>query len=268
MTRRITLVLAFLFGAILAASAQLYVPGETLHYRMSYKAKLFPNTEVAKVVMQTSETTLDGLPAYKVYGYGETAKAFNWILPVNDAYSIWIDPATLRTKRFESNLHEGDYTFRSTYIYDWHNLNVHTRWQSRTRPEKFKTMKISNQSMDPLSLYFNLRTVSDEDIKDGYTKTLEMVLEDTVRYLKFRFDGREVKKVRNLGKFNTLRFRCKIATSTATAFRDGTEFIVWISDDRNKIPLYIESPIKVGSVCAYLSSYEGLRYPLDSFIKK
>ena len=266
--KRIITIIALICAATLSAQAQLYVPGETLHYRMSYKAKLFPNTEVAKVVMQTTETTLDGQPVYKVYGYGETAKEFNWILPVQDAYTIWIDPATLRTKRFDSDLHEGDYTFRSTYIFDWKNLNVHTRWQSRQRPEKFKTMKISDQSMDAVSLYFNLRTVKDEEIKEGFAKDLEMVLEDTVRYLRFRFDGREVKKVRGLGKFNTLRFRCKIATSTETAFRDGTEFVVWISDDRNKIPLYIESPIKVGSVCAYLSSYEGLRYPMDSFIKK
>lgn len=266
--KRIFFIIALMCAATLVAQAQLYVPGETLHYRMSYKAKLFPNTEVAKVVMQTTEATLDGMPAYKVYGYGETAKAFSWVLPVKDAYTVWVDPATLRTKRFDSDLHEGDYTFRSTYIFDWANHNVHTRWRSRQRPEKFKTMKISDQSMDPISLYFNLRTVKDEEIKEGFAKDLEMVLEDTVRYLRFRFDGREVKKVRGLGKFNTLRFRCKIATSTATAFRDGTEFIVWISDDRNKIPLYIESPIKVGSVCAYLSSYEGLRYPLDCFVKK
>ena len=266
--KRIFIIITLMFAATLVAQAQLYVPGETLHYRMSYKAKLFPNTEVAKVVMQTTETTLDGMPVYKVYGYGETAKAFSWVLPVKDAYTVWVDPATLRTKRFDSDLHEGDYTFRSTYLFDWTNHNVHTRWRSRQRPEKFKTMKISDQSMDPISLYFNLRTVKDEEIKEGFAKDLEMVLEDTVRYLRFRFDGKEVKKVRGLGKFNTLRFRCKIATSTATAFRDGTEFIVWISDDRNKIPLYIESPIKVGSVCAYLSSYEGLRYPLDCFVKK
>ena len=200
--------------------------------------------------------------------YGETAKAFNWILPVQDAYTIWIDPETLRTKRFDSDLHEGDYTFRSTYLFDWKNLNVHTRWQSRQRPERYKTMKISDQSMDAVSLYFNLRTVKDEEIKEGFAKDLEMVLEDTVRYLSFRYDGREVKKVKGLGKFNTIKFRCKIATSDGFSFTDGTEFMVWISDDRNKIPLYIESPIKVGSVCAYLSSYEGLRYPLDCFIKK
>lgn len=266
--KRLIVLTILCFASILSLKAQLYVPGETLNYRMSYKAKLFPNTEVAKVTMRTTETTLDGTPAYQVHGFGETAKAFSWILPVKDTYKVWVDPTTLRTRRFDADLHEGDYTFKSTYIFDWENLKVHTRWSSRGRAEKHKTMDISPNGMDAVSLYYNLRTVSDSLIKEGYARDLEMVLEDTVRYLSFRYDGREVKKIKGLGKFNTIKFRCKIATSDGFAFRDGTEFIVWISDDRNKIPLYIESPIKVGSVCAYLSSYEGLRYPLDCFIKK
>ena len=121
---------------------------------------------------------------------------------------------------------------------------------------------------DAISLYFNLRTVPDSVIKEGFERDLEMVLEDTVRFLRFRYDGHEVRKVKGMGKCKTIKFRCKIATSDGYAFQDGTEFEVWISDDKNKIPLYIKSPIKVGSVQAYLSSYEGLRYPLDSFIKK
>jgi hypothetical protein len=145
---------------------------------------------------------------------------------------------------------------------------VHTRWQKRQRPEEFREMKITDKSMDAISLYFNLRTVDDSEIKEGFARDLEMVLEDTIQYLKFRYEGREEKKIKNLGRFNTLKFRCKIASSDGYAFEDGTEFEVWISDDRNKIPLYIKSPIKVGSVQAYLTSYEGLRYPLDSFIKK
>lgn len=252
----------------LTVQAQLYVPGERLDYKMSYRAKLFPNTEVANVMIQTSEATFDGAPALKVYGMGETARAFNWILPVKDAYTIWVDPQTLLTKRFEADLKEGDYTRRSVFTFDHNNKKVYTRWQTRQRPMEYRTLEIPKGGMDAVSLYFNLRTVPDSEIVPGYERELEMVLEDTVRYLKFRYEGREVKKIKNLGRFNTLKFRCKIATSDGYAFQDGTEFEVWISDDRNKIPLYIKSPIKVGSVQAYLSSYEGLRYPLDSFIKK
>ena len=265
--RRLILTLIFAI-ACTVVQAQLYVPGETLNYKMSYRAKLFPNTEVANVVMQTTETTLDGQPVYKVYGLGQTAKGFNWIFPVRDAYTIWIDPVTLRTKRFDADLQEGDYTRKSTFISDWHNHKVHTRWRTRQRAEQRRVMDITDKSMDAISLYFNMRTVDDAEIKEGFARDLEMVLEDTVQYLKFRYEGREVKKIKNLGRFNTLKFRCKIASSDGYAFEDGTEFEVWISDDRNKIPLYIKSPIKVGSVQAYLTSYEGLRYPLDSFIKK
>ena len=263
------LILSLIFTAVCnLVQAQLYVPGETLNYKMSYRAKLFPNTEVANVVMQTTEDTLDGEPVYKVYGLGQTAKAFNWIFPIKDAYTVWVDPTTLRTKRFDADLKEGDYTRRSTFVFDWKNKKVHTRWQTKQRPEEFREMDITEQSMDAISLYFNMRTVAEEEIKEGFARDLELVLEDTVRYLKFRYEGREEKRIKNLGRFNTLKFRCKIATSDGYAFQDGTEFEVWISDDKNKIPLYIKSPIKVGSVQAYLTSYEGLRYPLDSFIKK
>lgn len=265
---RILLLTILALFSLSAAEAQLYVPGETLRYKVSYRAKLFPNTEVAKAEMTTSETTLDGMPAYRVYGHGQTAKAFSWILPIDDSYTIWVDPETNRTKRFESDLHEGDYTFRSTYTFDWFSNNVYTRWQSRQRPEKYKTMPITARSMDALSLYFNLRSVPNEEITDGYARDLEMILEDTIRTLRFRYDGREVRKIKNLGKFNTIKFRCTIATSDGESFQDGTEFEVWISDDQNKIPLYVMTPIKVGSICAYLYEYEGLRFPLDSFIKK
>ena len=37
-----------LFTAALPAAAQLYHPGEQLFYRVSYKAKMFPNTEVGR----------------------------------------------------------------------------------------------------------------------------------------------------------------------------------------------------------------------------
>ena len=39
---------------------------------------------------------------------------------------------------------------------------------------------------------------------------------------------------------------------------------VWVSDDANRIPLLIESPVSVGSIKAVLKEYKGLRHPLSS----
>ena len=76
-----------------------------------------------------------------------------------------------------------------------------------------------------------------------------------------------MKKIRNVGKFHTLKFACQIGTSESFSFTDGSEFFIWLSDDENKIPLHLESPIRVGSVNAYITGYKGLRYPLTSKIR-
>ena len=51
----------FLFTILLLTAAaplvaQLYHPGEELYYRVSYKAKMFPNTEMGTVEVRTSES--------------------------------------------------------------------------------------------------------------------------------------------------------------------------------------------------------------------
>ena len=58
----------FLLGVLSPLAAQLYHPGEQLFYRVSYKAKMFPNTEVGTVEVKTSEDTADGKSYYKVEG--------------------------------------------------------------------------------------------------------------------------------------------------------------------------------------------------------
>ena len=104
-------------------------------------------------------------------------------------------------------------------------------------------------------------------LKQNEPRQLEMLLEDTIRHLQYRFLGREQKKIRKMGTFRTLKFACQLGTSEGFTFTDGTVFYIWISDDRNLIPLYIESPVRVGSIQAYLSGYRGLKYPLESKIK-
>lgn len=202
------LILFLLTGGIFSAAGQIYVPGEELFYRVSYRAKLVPNTEVATVVVRTSEVELDGQTVYNVFGQGKTLASFRWFFSLDDRYNIWVDTATLRTVRFTSDIHEGGYTFRSRFDYDWPARRVATRWQRRTLPENRKEMALTDVSMDAVSLFFNMRSADAASFRVGEQRVLQMVLEDTIRHLRYRFEGREVKKIRNMGKFNTLKFAC------------------------------------------------------------
>ncbi len=265
--RRLFLLGAFCCAAgLLSARAQLYHPGERLEYRVSYKAKMFPNTEVGSVDVVTEEATVDGRKLYKVVGTGRTLPTYRWFYNMLDVYTVHIDPEQLRPVTFQCDLREGDYTFQSHYTYDWDSLRVNTRWHSRQRPEQNKQMELTPESMDAISLFFTLRTARAEDFKTGQPAQLQMVLQDTIRHIHYRYLGSEVKKIRNMGRFRTLRFECELGSTEEFSFTDGTIFTIWISDDDNKIPLYIESPVRIGSIQAYISGYKGLKYPLTSKI--
>ena len=130
--KRIVTVVISLF-TMLSLWAQVYNAGEQLDYRVAYKAKLVPNTEMATVTVQTTLDTLDGKSVYRVMGLGKIMPEYRWFFNLEDRYDILVDTLTKRTKRFESNIREGDYTFRSHYRYDWDSLKVHTWAQSRQR---------------------------------------------------------------------------------------------------------------------------------------
>ncbi len=261
------LLLTLLLLTPLCSWAQFYQPGEQLTYRVSYRAKLVPNTEVATVTINTTNSSVNGISCYKVAARAKTTSAFKWFFDLDDRYYTYVNPSTLRPLRFESNLKENDYTFWSKLDYDWSKMRVDSRWQSRKRPVNSRTIPLTDESMDAISLFFKLRGEQADNFRPGQRFKLKMVLEDTVRNVELRFIGREQKKIRKLGLHNTLKFACQLRTSEGESFEDGDEFFVWISDDRNKVPLWLESPIRVGSVQAYLVDYNGLRYPLESGVE-
>ena len=229
--KRIVTVIISLFTT-LTLSAQVYHAGEQLDYRVAYKAKLVPNTEMATVTVQTSLDTLEGKSVYRVMGLGKIMPEYRWFFNLEDRYDILVDTLTKRTKRFESNIREGDYTFRSHYKYDWDSLKVHTWAQSRQRTPVSRTMNLTERSMDPVSLYFNLRSIDASTLKEGEVYNLEMVLEDTIKVLKYRLLGREVCRVPQKGKFRTIKLACTLGTSEGFSFTDGSEFFIWITDDK------------------------------------
>ena len=147
-------------------------------------------------------------------------------------------------------------------------MKVHTWSQKRQNTPREKTMTLTSESMDAVSLYFNLRSVDLESFREGEHRHLDMVLEDTIRHLRYRYIKREELKVPKLGKFDTMKFACTIGSSEEFSFTDGTEFFIWITNDENKIPVMLASPVRVGEIRAYLRRYEGLKYPLNSKISE
>lgn len=245
-----------------------FAPGERLVFVGSYGAALIPTIEAGEAVIRVTRTMMGGVPALNVYGNATVYSSFKIIFDLNDVYQTWFDESTLLPLRHSVRLREGTYRFNSDYFYDWDNMEVNTVWQNLKRPTgKEKVMPLTAKSFDAVALFYNLRCEDISQFEIGEPMTLELVLEDTIRSITYKYLGKEQRRFRGLGTFNTLKFSCTIATSSGESFKDGTELFLWVTDDQNKMPLYVESPIKIGSVKGILKEYSGLKYPLDSKVK-
>lgn len=259
-------------GVVGGLSAQMNPPdrafghGERLEYAVSYKVS-FVHTDVAGVTFATTMKNKEGKVIYQVNAHGLVYPVYRWFFDLNDTYVSLLDSATLRPLDLQTELREGKYRYSSRFIYDWDQRVVHNTFRNHKNVDSnHKQLALSDGSYDALALFFNLRCADLSILDSSGAGTMKLVLEDTIRTIRYSLLGREVKNVKGTGKFHTLKFRCQMATSTGESFEDGNEFTIWITDDRNRIPVYIESPIRVGSIRARLLQWQNLKYPLDSKI--
>jgi hypothetical protein len=47
-------------------------------------------------------------------------------------------------------------------------------------------------------------------------------------------------------------------------FEGGEKMTIWITDDNNRIPIRVETPLVVGSIKLDMMSYKNLRHPLSA----
>lgn len=236
--------------------------GEKLRYVAEYKIGMF-NVDVALIDFTVTEEERYGKQSYKVNALAQILPKYRYFFDMRDDYYVWLERDNLRPLYFENFIKEGSYTLESHYIYDWDKMVVNTYenrpvWDAPKRRE----IGLLPNSLDALSLFYNLRCIPIEDMKVGKADTLEIVFANRIRRVEYRLIGREHKKIKGLGKLATIHFRCQLANNDGISFEDGSEFDLWLSDDHNRIPLYVETPIKVGSVRARLVDYKGLIKPL------
>lgn len=234
--------------------------GEFLEYDVSYKIG-FLNIDVATVSFETFNSAIKSKDAFHIRAIGKTSTKYTWFYDLHDVYNTHLDKQTLRPIYFENRLQEDKYNFESNYKYDWDSMRVNTIYRNlKNEISSTKSFHLSEISYDAIATFFNLRSVNIDNLQEGIPFQLEVVFHDKVRKILCWFEGNEYPRIRKLKSLSALKFRCQLANSDGQSFNDGSEFTIWISNDKNRIPLYIESPIRIGSIRVRLKNYKNLKY--------
>lgn len=230
-----------------------FQPGESLTYKISYNwHSIWIGAGEANV--SVSGDTYNNKPCYHIVGTGATYRTYDWFYRVHDKYETYVDPNTMLPLRFVRNVEEGGTTFSQNVLF-YHSQNSATSTHG--------TYVIPSCIQDVLSAYYYLRNVdmSKYNVNDKIPVTI--FLDDKVYPLYARYMGKETITT-GIGTFRCLKFRPLVIAGTI--FKGGEDMIVWVSDDANRIPIKVESPIVVGNVSAELIKTSGLRFPITSKI--
>ncbi len=251
-----------LSGSMLYAQTTAFKGGEELRYMAEYKIGFF-NVEVATVDFTVEDVELKNQDCYKVRAIAQIMPQYKWFFDLRDIYTVWLRKKDMKPIYLESDIHEGSYTLVGNFRYNWDSMIVKT-YENRPVWEKPKhnILKLKDETLDAISMFYNMRNLPDSVININHSTTLQLVFANRIRTVQYRFIGRETIRLDGFGKQETLRFRCQLANDSGVSFKDGDEFDLWLSDDKNRIPLFMESPIKVGKVRVRLFEANGIIEPL------
>ncbi len=234
-----------------------FSPGERLVFRAFYSSALTGNVTAGDASLEILETprAIGGRTTMPVIGLMRTRGVFNLFFRVNNRFESYIDHSAIAPLLFIRRVEEGKYRKSEDVMFNHFN---------RLAISNTATVPIPAYVQDIISAFYFARTYKFENPKIGDEFKVDFFLSDSVYVTRIVFDGYERIKTR-LGTFNTLRFKPMVLRGKV--FSQPYPMTLWISDDKNRVPLLVESGLVVGSVKLELSEYKGLRNPLTSKIR-
>jgi Protein of unknown function (DUF3108) len=227
--------------------------GEKITYKVYYTlAGVF--VAAGEAVFNTTLEHLNGKTVYHVIGEGSTYSFYDNFFKVRDRYETYIDTATLQPHKFIRNVNEGGYK-----KYE----NVAFNKVTNAAVTNDGVFKVPACIQDVLSAIYYARNLDFSRLKISDTIPFSMFLDNQVYHLYIRYLGKEVIKTK-YGKFKAIKFKPLLIKGTI--FEGGEKMTVWVSDDGNRIPLRVESPISVGTVKVDMMDFRNRRYPLTSLL--
>lgn len=222
--------------------------GEQLSYKLKYG--FFTGAEANLRVEETAKK-FEGRPAYHIIADGKTAGTFDIFYKVRNRYETYIDQTTLLPYFYTENRREGGYKHTDNVTFD-HKDNTITAAKG--------TYPFKGDVFDFLSAYYFSRSIDISKIHIGDKFELPYFLEDGIHTLGITYMGKE--KVESvLGTFNCLKFSPTIIPGRI--FKKNSKLYLWITDDRNRIPVKAHVELVVGSITMELNAAKNIKYPLN-----
>ena len=253
-------ILLFSFNLIFSQTTNIESPplkaGENLEYRVHYG--IF-NASYASLKLSNNDLNDETLLAS---GYGKTIGLARFFFKVEDYYSSYFDIKKVKPIIFKRNIYEGGYT-KNLEVYFDSQLKKATVNNIKNGTVKEVSTKANVQDLIS-SLYYLRKNFSEENIKVGDYFKINMFYDSKNRELALKFLGIETINTK-FGKVECLKLMP--ATNRSRIFKGEGSITIWLTNDKNRIPIRVQADLLVGSIKADLDKFSGVANPFNIKVK-
>jgi hypothetical protein len=264
MRRLLTLVL-FFFSAVSAQTDgindsiklrtiknEAFKEGEMLKFRVHYGLL---SAGEARLEVKSDNQFFASRPTWHIVGTGNSTGMFNWFFEVNDRYETYIDRTAMVPWMFTRRIDEGGYTIKEDIVFDPVKKTASSDAVRNYKPPVKGTFTVPANIQDMVSAAYYARTLDFSNITVGQIFPIQAFIDNEVFEMNIKFIGRETVSTK-AGKFRCLKFRPLL--QEGRIFKEKEDMTVWVSDDKNKIPIRAQTEILVGSIKMDLVEFSGL----------
>jgi len=255
MKKSVLILLLFIsFQFLGAQESSSFQAGEWLRFKLSYSGWM----KAGNATLEVTESIYKNIPVYKVVGKGWTTGPVKWVFKVEDHYESHFDKVTGQPYKFVRNIDEGGYTKNRIVDFD-HVQNK--ALINDLKDNTHSTVDIEQNIQDLVSAYYYLRNNYNTDtIQEGDVVELNIFFDGETFLFKLKYLGRETIDT-EFGKIKCIKFRPYVMAGRV--FKEEESLTLWVSADKNKVPIKIKADLQVGSLRADLEAQKGLKYPFQ-----
>jgi len=228
--------------------------GEFLKYRVFYDSWItyWMTAGYGSTEIDPEPVEINGRKTYHIIVNGKSANIFNVFFKVRDKFETYMDEEALMPHKFIRYTREGGYKKDDTVFFDH---------QAEKAVSTRKVKHITPYVHDIVSAFYYMRTwdFDTAEVNDKYY--LDFYLDDSLYHSEIVFLGRDWVDT-DFGKIYCMKFKPRVATGEV--FVDPYPMELWVTDDKNKIPVLMKSAVFIGSVKIELIEYKGLKWPMGA----
>lgn len=248
----------FLLITSISFSQSAFRYGETLSFKLSYSSAITGNVTAGSM---TSKVDFDINPITNQKRYhlildGETKGAFRWFYKAHDIYESYLNQETLLPEFYSERKEEGSYTANMDVIFNQESGAIQT---INNKNNDIRNYSTTYKVQDLLSILYYIRTWDLNNLKLNQQFSINLFMDDSVYNIEFVFTGYETIETK-LGKIRTLKFAPHVVTGGV--FGEETPMTIYVSDDKNHLPVLAEGKLMIGKARIELIEHKGLMHPL------